>query len=162
MCLLFFNLFSGEVIFYSSMTFSHQIVFQLTQINSYLSFNLYILCVLLHCQIPGFCVGGTGSTFIESKVNCDIIVGYKSVYRMCFAMACFFFLFSVIMIRVRSSKDPRAAIQNGFVLCLTVVVPQSCMLKASCTLVVKHMNCTLKTIYTVTNHTCFVHTAVHT
>ncbi|XP_041811707.1 serine incorporator 2 [Chelmon rostratus] len=65
-------------------------------------------------KIPGFCVGGTTIPGIENKVNCDVIVGYKSVYRMCFAMACFFFLFSVIMIRVRSSKDPRAAIQNGF------------------------------------------------
>lgn len=69
------------------------------------------------CQIPGFCVDGAGTSIpgIEGKVNCDIIVGYKSVYRMCFAMACFFFLFSVIMIRVRSSKDPRASIQNGYV-----------------------------------------------
>ncbi|XP_071391234.1 serine incorporator 1-like [Centroberyx affinis] len=65
-------------------------------------------------KIPGFCVGGTSIPGIENKVNCDVIVGYKSVYRMCFAMACFFFLFSVIMIRVRSSKDPRASIQNGF------------------------------------------------
>ncbi|KAK5855465.1 hypothetical protein PBY51_005566 [Eleginops maclovinus] len=65
-------------------------------------------------QIPGFCLGGTSVPGIENKVNCDIIVGYKSVYRMCFAMACFFFLFSIIMIRVRSSKDPRGAIQNGF------------------------------------------------
>lgn len=63
-------------------------------------------------KIPGFCAGG--NTIIDGKVNCDIIVGYKSVYRMCFAMACFFFLFSLIMIRVRSSKDPRAALQNGF------------------------------------------------
>ncbi|KPP66676.1 serine incorporator 2-like [Scleropages formosus] len=65
-------------------------------------------------KIPGFCVGGTSIWGIENKVNCDIIVGYKSVYRMCFAMACFFFLFSILMIRVRSSKDPRAALQNGF------------------------------------------------
>lgn len=35
---------------------------------------------------------------------------------MCFAMTCFFFLFSAIMIRVRSSKDPRAAVQNGWAL----------------------------------------------
>lgn len=60
-------------------------------------------------------MGGSGIIGVENKVNCDIIVGYKSVYRMCFAMACFFFLFSIIMIRVRSSKDPRAAIQNGLV-----------------------------------------------
>uniref|UniRef100_A0A8C7Z990 Serine incorporator 2 n=1 Tax=Oryzias sinensis TaxID=183150 RepID=A0A8C7Z990_9TELE len=65
-------------------------------------------------KIPGFCVGGSGLPGIQNKMNCDIIVGYKSVYRMCFAMACFFFLFSIIMIRVRTSKDPRAAIQNGF------------------------------------------------
>ncbi|XP_029022414.1 serine incorporator 2 [Betta splendens] len=65
-------------------------------------------------KIPGFCTGGTSIPGIENKVNCDVIVGYKSVYRMCFAMACFFFLFSLIMIRVRSSKDPRASIQNGF------------------------------------------------
>ncbi|XP_069567628.1 serine incorporator 1-like [Brachyistius frenatus] len=65
-------------------------------------------------KIPGFCVGGSSIPGIESHVNCDVIVGYKSVYRMCFAMACFFFLFSIIMIRVRNSKDPRAALQNGF------------------------------------------------
>ncbi|KAM9738639.1 serine incorporator 1-like [Menidia menidia] len=62
-------------------------------------------------RIPGFCVG---SSSIPGQVNCDVIVGYKSVYRMCFAMACFFLLFSIIMIRVRSSKDPRASLQNGF------------------------------------------------
>lgn len=65
-------------------------------------------------KIPGFCIDGMHFPGVENKVNCDIIVGYKSVYRMCFAMACFFFLFCVIMIRVRSSKDPRAAVQNGF------------------------------------------------
>ncbi|XP_048849839.1 serine incorporator 1-like [Brienomyrus brachyistius] len=65
-------------------------------------------------KIPGFCVGGSSAPLIENKVNCDIIVGYKSVYRTCFAMASFFLLFSIIMIRVRNSKDPRAVVQNGF------------------------------------------------
>ncbi|XP_072531526.1 serine incorporator 2 [Salminus brasiliensis] len=65
-------------------------------------------------KIPGFCEKGMSIPGFQGKVNCEIIVGYKSVYRMCFAMACFFFLFSFIMIRVRSSKDPRASIQNGF------------------------------------------------
>lgn len=74
-------------------------------------------------QIPGFCVGGSGIPGVENKVNCDIIVGYKSVYRMCFAMACFFFLFSLVMIRVRSSKDPRAAVQNGSVSATTSPAP---------------------------------------
>ncbi|KAG7325732.1 hypothetical protein KOW79_010657 [Hemibagrus wyckioides] len=65
-------------------------------------------------KIPGFCEKGVSIPGFEGKVNCEVIVGYKSVYRMCFALACFFFLFSIIMIRVRSSKDPRASIQNGF------------------------------------------------
>lgn len=65
-------------------------------------------------KIPGFCQGGATIPGLENQVNCDVIVGYKSVYRMCFAMTCFFFLFSAIMIRVRTSRDPRAALQNGF------------------------------------------------
>lgn len=65
-------------------------------------------------NIPGFCQGGAAIPGLENQVNCDVIVGYKSVYRMCFAMTCFFFLFCAIMIRVRSSRDPRAAVQNGF------------------------------------------------
>ncbi|KAM6995223.1 serine incorporator 2 [Tautogolabrus adspersus] len=65
-------------------------------------------------KIPGFCQGGSSIPGIENHVNCEVIVGYKSVYRMCFAMTCFFFLFCAIMIGVRSSKDPRAGIQNGF------------------------------------------------
>lgn len=79
---------------------------------------LCFVCSLPHHQIPLFCEGGTSIPGIENKVNCDIIVGYKSVYRMCFSMACFFFLFCIIMIRVRSSKDPRGAIQNGYVVYL--------------------------------------------
>ncbi|XP_041068690.1 serine incorporator 1-like [Carcharodon carcharias] len=65
-------------------------------------------------KIPGFCEGGSSIPFIQGKVNCDIIVGYKSVYRMCFGLAGFFFLFTLIMIQVKSSKDPRGGLQNGF------------------------------------------------
>ncbi|MED6286461.1 hypothetical protein CHARACLAT_006311 [Characodon lateralis] len=65
-------------------------------------------------KIPGFCQGGTTIFGIENQVKCEVIVGFKSVYRMCFAMTCFFFLFAAIMIRVRNSRDPRAVIQNGF------------------------------------------------
>ncbi|XP_078538027.1 serine incorporator 2 [Lissotriton helveticus] len=62
-------------------------------------------------KIPWFC---DTSTTIHGSVNCGVVVGHKAVYRMCFAMAAFFFLFALIMICVRSSRDPRAAIQNGF------------------------------------------------
>ncbi|KAM9807003.1 serine incorporator 2 [Syngnathus typhle] len=65
-------------------------------------------------KIPGFCQGGSTIPGFENQFDCDVIVGYKSVYRICFAMTCFFFLFFIIMIRVRSSKDPRASLQNGF------------------------------------------------
>lgn len=47
-------------------------------------------------------------------LDCDQIGGYLAVYRVCFALAAFFFLFMIIMINVKSSKDPRSAIQNGF------------------------------------------------
>ncbi|XP_039367622.1 serine incorporator 2 isoform X2 [Mauremys reevesii] len=65
-------------------------------------------------KLPGFCEGGSSSLGIQGRVNCKSFLGHKSVYRMCFATAAFFFLFALIMICVRSSKDPRAAIQNGF------------------------------------------------
>ena len=45
--------------------------------------------------------------------NCDLLVGHLAVYRVCFAMAAFYFLFMLIMIRVDSTKDCRAGIQNG-------------------------------------------------
>uniref|UniRef100_A0AAX7TG75 Serine incorporator 1 n=1 Tax=Astatotilapia calliptera TaxID=8154 RepID=A0AAX7TG75_ASTCA len=67
-------------------------------------------------KIPGFCEGGRGSSIpgVEGHVNCDVLVGYKAVYRVCFGMAMFFLLFSLLMIKVKSSKDPRAALHNGF------------------------------------------------
>jgi hypothetical protein len=43
-------------------------------------------------------------------------VGYLAVYRLCFALSAFFFLMALIMTGVKTSKDPRAGIQNGFVL----------------------------------------------
>lgn len=43
-------------------------------------------------------------------------MGYLAVYRLCFALSAFFFLMALIMIGVKTSKDPRAGIQNGFVL----------------------------------------------
>ncbi|XP_061453258.1 serine incorporator 2 [Rhineura floridana] len=65
-------------------------------------------------KLPGFCEGGNLLLGAQGKVNCKSFLGHKSVYRMCFATAAFFFLFALMMICVRSSKDPRASIQNGF------------------------------------------------
>ncbi|XP_050598226.1 probable serine incorporator isoform X4 [Bombus affinis] len=64
-------------------------------------------------KVP-FCTNS--SNYVPSKftVDCDSAVGYLAVYRICFIIALYFFLMSIMMIRVRSSKDPRAPIQNGF------------------------------------------------
>ncbi|KAK9294830.1 hypothetical protein QLX08_010691 [Tetragonisca angustula] len=50
----------------------------------------------------------------DFTIDCQSAVGYLAVYRICFIIALYFFLMSIMMIRVRSSKDPRAPIQNGF------------------------------------------------
>nr|XP_020644902.1 serine incorporator 3 [Pogona vitticeps] len=55
-------------------------------------------------KIPGFC----------NSYDCEALVGYRAVYRISFAMAVFFCLFALLMIQVKSSKDPRAAVHNGF------------------------------------------------
>uniref|UniRef100_A0A0B7AUE9 Serine incorporator n=1 Tax=Arion vulgaris TaxID=1028688 RepID=A0A0B7AUE9_9EUPU len=62
-------------------------------------------------KIPWFCKDGDKTSL---NVNCDNVVGFLAVYRVCFAMAMFFLLFSIIMIKVSSSKDVRSKIQNGF------------------------------------------------
>lgn len=46
--------------------------------------------------------------------DCSAAVGYMAVYRICFALVCFFALMAMMMIGARSSNDPRAPIQNGF------------------------------------------------
>ncbi|KXJ07747.1 putative serine incorporator [Exaiptasia diaphana] len=46
--------------------------------------------------------------------NCELLTGYLAVYRICFAMACFYFFFMLITIGVKSSKDCRGGIHNGY------------------------------------------------
>ncbi|XP_069333683.1 serine incorporator 2 isoform X2 [Eulemur rufifrons] len=66
-------------------------------------------------KLPWVCEEGTGtSVILQGHIDCGSLLGYRAVYRMCFAMAAFFFLFTLLMNCVRSSRDPRAAIQNGF------------------------------------------------
>ncbi|XP_054723018.1 probable serine incorporator [Uloborus diversus] len=50
--------------------------------------------------------------FCEGK--CTDAIGYLAVYRLVFALTLFFVLFCLLMIGVRSSRDARAGIQNGF------------------------------------------------
>ena len=51
-----------------------------------------------------------------TAANCDVLVGYLAVYRICFGMAAFFFLFMVLNIGVSSGKDCRAGLNNGYAL----------------------------------------------
>ncbi|XP_035292093.1 serine incorporator 5 isoform X2 [Anguilla anguilla] len=46
--------------------------------------------------------------------KCSSLVGYAAVYKVCFGMACFFFLFAVFTFRVRTSAGCRAGVHNGF------------------------------------------------
>ncbi|XP_015596537.1 serine incorporator 1 isoform X2 [Cephus cinctus] len=64
-------------------------------------------------KVP-FCTSDDNYVPTTFKFDCDSAVGYLAVYRICFILTLFFFLMSMMMIRVRNSKDPRAPIQNGF------------------------------------------------
>uniref|UniRef100_A0A7N8Y9M9 Serine incorporator 1-like n=1 Tax=Mastacembelus armatus TaxID=205130 RepID=A0A7N8Y9M9_9TELE len=67
-------------------------------------------------RIPGFCEDGAGSSIsgLQSDINCEEFVGYKAVYRVCFSMSMWFLGFSILMINIKNSRDPRASIHNGF------------------------------------------------
>uniref|UniRef100_V5G546 Putative serine incorporator n=1 Tax=Anoplophora glabripennis TaxID=217634 RepID=V5G546_ANOGL len=65
-------------------------------------------------KVP-FCNNGSGSYLPDSVVfDCNKAVGYLAVYRICFILTCFFTLMALMMIGVKSSRDPRSGIQNGF------------------------------------------------
>lgn len=46
--------------------------------------------------------------------NCELLAGRLAVYRICFGMAAFFFLFMILNLGVSSSKDCRGGLNNGF------------------------------------------------
>lgn len=69
-------------------------------------------------SVPGLCKDKDPDYWdkITGKglITCESLGSYIFVYRVCFPVALFFFLMSLIMIDVRSSKDIRGPIQNGF------------------------------------------------
>ncbi|XP_025057169.1 serine incorporator 5 isoform X3 [Alligator sinensis] len=50
---------------------------------------------------------------LQAGETCEKLVGYSAVYKVCFGMACFFFIFFLFTIRINSSKSCRAYIHNG-------------------------------------------------
>lgn len=82
-------------------------------------------------KVPALCknfdVGVYEHGGLLKKQQCDEVVGYLAVYRVCFAMAGFFALFCLIMIKVNSSKDPRSKIQNGFWLFKVLIMIAICV-----------------------------------
>jgi len=54
------------------------------------------------------------SNVVIPKLPCADAVGYLAVYRICFVVAVFFAFMAVLMIGVRTSRDPRGPLQNGF------------------------------------------------
>ncbi|XP_071616355.1 serine incorporator 3 [Heliangelus exortis] len=67
-------------------------------------------------KIPGFSDEGlpTQPPHTDAVGSHEVSLGFRAVYRISFAMAVFFFLFSLLMLEVKTSNDPRAALHNGF------------------------------------------------
>lgn len=78
----------------------------LTTLTSYIMMSDWIVEKIQ--EVP-FCKNG--STYDKA---CQEAVGYLAVYRLLFAQTIFFVMFSVLMLNVKSSRDGRAPLQNGF------------------------------------------------
>ena len=66
------------------------------------------------CEITNKNSFGVDTSLPDGVIDCDKLVGFEAVYRVCAGMIFFYWIFMIIMIGVRNSRDPRAAIQNGF------------------------------------------------
>lgn len=49
----------------------------------------------------------------NSTTVCDEFTGYLAVYRLMFATTIFFIVFGIVMIKVKSRRDPRVQLHNG-------------------------------------------------
>jgi hypothetical protein len=63
-------------------------------------------------DIASYINSDSNSTVIDSEIR-DFF-SYFGIYRICFAVACFFFLFMILMFNVKTSRDCRSGVQNGF------------------------------------------------
>jgi hypothetical protein len=49
----------------------------------------------------------------DLKIKCADAIGYLAVYRICFVVTMFFAVMALLMLGVKTSRDPRAGLQNG-------------------------------------------------
>lgn len=102
----------------------------------YIFIGAFVSCLMLIPSIqekmesiPAFCQEGSSTSIIgiNGNVDCKGLVGYLSVYRICFAMASFFFLMAVLMYNVTTSKSIRGKFNNGFWLIKFIMLVLICV-----------------------------------
>ncbi|KAM4709741.1 serine incorporator 5 [Discoglossus pictus] len=63
---------------------------------------------------------------IQAGVACEKLVGYSAVYRVCFGMSCFFFIFLILTLNIKNSRGCRAKLHNGFWLIKFIILVAMC------------------------------------
>ncbi|XP_042333327.1 serine incorporator 4 isoform X6 [Sceloporus undulatus] len=88
---------------------------------------LYMLFHILACTSCCFMLSHTVAEAIKENVpfyavlcehlpggsDCDILVGYSAVYRVCFGTACFYLAQALCLLNIKSSNTFRALLHNG-------------------------------------------------